>query len=311
MGTELKRASLLMDEKKVASFIEDGMLVSIGGFLLSSHPMALIRQIIKRGVKNLTLMGPVSATLETDMLIGAGCVKKVITSYCGAEDYAPICPLFRAFAEQGKIEVWECDESHYYNALKAGALELPFFPDRAGVGTDFPKVNPDFKLFNDPIKGEPLLAIPAIKPDISLLYAAYSDIYGNVQPLSSADGDRQHWIACKRLFVQVEKIIGNDEVRNFPLRTAYFLDYKVDGLVRAPYGSHPFGGPGMYVEDAKHIREYLAAAEAYAKGGDRTKYDAYLKKYVYEPDTHMDYLETIGLRHLLSLHYDVNSVEGG
>lgn len=303
MQTEMRRKEVIIEAKEAAAAIESGMTISIGGFLLSSHPMVLIREVIKRGVNNLTVMGPVSASIETDMLIGAGCVRKVITSYAGVEEYAPICPMFRAFAQQGKIEVYEVDEGHYYNSLRAAALQLPFFPDRAGVGTDFPKVNPAFKLFTDPIKGETLLAIPPIEPDVTLLYAAYSDQYGNVQPVAAGFGDRMHWFACKKLFVQVEKIITNEEVRKFPERTAYF---DVDGVIRAPYGAHPFASPAFYVEDGKHIREYLAAAEPYARAGDRTKYDAYLKKYVYEPETHLDYLELIGIRHLVSLHEDAN-----
>jgi glutaconate CoA-transferase subunit A len=298
----LKRKSLVIDEKEAVSHIEEGMTIAVGGFLLSSHPMALVRQLIKRGAKNLTLIPANSSSLEADILIGAGCVRRIITSYCGAERYAPICPLFRVFAEQGKLEVYEVDESHYYSALKAAALELPFFPDRAGVGTDFPKVNPNFKLFKDPLKGEPLLAIPPIAPDVALLYAAYSDPYGNIQPLGTGFGDRMIWLAAKKVFVQVEKIIKNEEVKKFPERTAYF---EVDGIVRAPYGSHPFAGPGYYIEDGEHIREYLAAAEVFAKEGDRSKYDAYLKKYIYDIKTHTDYLERVGLRQLLALHEDI------
>ncbi len=303
MQQEMRRKEVIIDAKEAASAIQDGMTISVGGFLLSGHPMAILREVIKRGVKNLTLMGPVSASLETDMLIGTGCVKRVITSYCGVEEYAPICPMFRAFAEQGKLDVWEVDESHYYQALKAGALHLPFYPDRCGVGTDFPKVNPDLKLFKDPIKGETLIAVPAIEPEVTLLHAAYADPYGNVQPIGNGFGDRMHWMACKKVFVQVEKIITNEQVRKFPERTAYF---DVDGVVRTPYGAHPFGSQGFYLEDGHHIREYLAAAEPYAKRGDRTKYDAYLKKYIYEPENHEDYLERIGIKRLVSLHEDAN-----
>jgi len=303
---ELKRKSLIIDEKEAVSCIEDGMIVAVGGFLLSSHPMALVRQMIKRGIKNLTLMPAISSSLEADLLIGTGCVKRIITSYCGAESYAPVCPLFRAFAQQGKLEVYEVDESHYYSALKAAALELPFFPDRAGVGGDFAKVNPNYKLFDDPLKGEPLLAIPPIAPDVALLYAAHSDPFGNIQPLGTGFGDRMIWLASKKVFVQVEKIIKNEEVKQFPERTAYF---EVDGIVRAPYGGHPFAGPGYYTEDAEHIREYLAAAELLAKDGDRTSYDAYLDKYIYGVDTNVDYLEKVGLGHLLSLHEDIG-IEG-
>lgn len=297
--TESKRQEVIVDEREAIAGIQDGMTISIGGFLLSSHPMTLIRQLIKRGVKNLTVMPAVSSSIEADLLIGAGCVKKIITAYCGVEEYAPICPLFRAFAEQGKLEVWEVDESHYYNALKAAALQLPFFPDRAGVGTSFPEVNPDLRVFKDPIRGETLLAVPPVEPDVTLLYAAYSDPYGNVQHEGTGFGDRMHWIACKKVYVQVEKIITNEQVRKFPERTSLF---GADGVVVAPYGAHPFGGPGLYVEDGEHIREYLAAAELYAKQGDRSKYDAYLKKYVFEPEDQVEYLERIGLKRLFSLH---------
>lgn len=303
MQMEMKRREVIISAKEAAAAIDDGMTISIGGFLLSSHPMTLIRELIKRGAKNLTVMGSASSSLEIDILIGAGCVKKVISAYFGAEEYASISPIFRAFAEQGKIKVWEVDESHYYNALRAAAMQLPFLPDRTGVGTDFPKVNPDLKLFKDPLKGEILLAIPPIEPDVSLLYAAYSDPYGNVQPLASCFGDRMHIKACKKAFVQVEKIITNEEVRRFPERTAYI---DVDGIVREPYGAHPFASPGFYIEDRDHIKEYLAAAEAYVKEGSRSKYDAYLKKFVYEPENHLDYLERIGLKRLLSLHEDIN-----
>lgn len=303
MQGEMTRKALIMSAKEAAEEIEDGMTISIGGFLLSSHPMTLIREVIKRGVKNLTVLGPASSSLEVDILIGAGCVKKVISAYFGVEEYASISPMFRSFAQQGKIEVWEVDESHYYNALRAAAMQLPFLPDRTGVGTDFPRVNPDLKSFRDPLKGETLLAVPPIEPDVALLYAAYSDPYGNVQPVASCFGDRMQIKACKKAFVQVEKIISNEEVRKFPERTAYV---EVDGVVREPYGSHPFASPGFYIEDGDHLREYLAAAEAYVKGGDFSKYDDYLRKYVYEPETHVDYLDRIGLRRLLSLHEDIN-----
>lgn len=301
-GIELKRKSLLIDEKEAVACIEDGMTVAIGGFINTCHPMVLVRQLIKRGVRNLTLMPSVSSGLEADLLIGVGCVKRIVTAYCGAEKYTPVCPLFRSFAEQGKLEVYEIDESHYYSSLKAAALELPFLPDRAGVGTDLPKVNPHLKLFKDPLKGEPLLAVPPIAPDVALLYAAHSDPYGNVQPFGTAFGDRMLWAASKKVFVQVEKIIKNEEVKKFPELTAFF---GVDGVVRAPYGSHPFAGPGYYIEDADHIMEYLAAAEPFAKQGDLSKFDAYLKKYIYEVENHIDYLEKIGVRKLLSLHEDI------
>ena len=43
--------------------------------------------------------------LDVDLLVGAGCVRKVISPYVGAEALAPIGPFFRAAAERGDIDV--------------------------------------------------------------------------------------------------------------------------------------------------------------------------------------------------------------
>ncbi len=294
-----ERNSLVIDVSAAADQLRDGMTLAIGGFINSSHPMALVRQIIRRGLKNLTVVGAASGGLDLDLLIGAGCVKKLVTTYMGGEHYCPVAPFFRIAAQRGEIDVFECDEGMYYCALRAAAQRLPSTPWKAGIGSSFPEINPEIKVYDDPISGEPVLAIPAIKPDVALLYAAHSDAYGNVQHIGTGFGDRALWRAADRTIVQVERIIPNEEVRKNPLATSL---YGVDAVVRAPYGSHPFAAPGYYIEDAEHIREYVAAANAYAKKDDRAPFEAYLQKYILGPESHLDYLEVVGIRRLLSLH---------
>lgn len=294
-----ERKSLVMDEHAAAAMIRDGMTIAIGGFINSSHPMALVRQIIRRGVKNLTVVGAASGGLDLDLLIGAGCVKKLVTTYMGGEHYCPVAPFFRIAAQRGEIEIFECDEGMFYCALRAAAQRLPSTPWKAGIGTSFPEINPEIKVYNDPISGEPVLAIPAIKPDIAILYAAHSDAFGNVQHIGTGFGDRAMWRAADKTIVQVERVIPNEEVRKNPLHTSL---YGVDAVVRAPYGSHPFAAPGYYIEDGDQIREYVAAANAYAKSADRGPFDAYLEKYVQRPASHLDYLEVVGIRRLVALH---------
>ena len=100
----MERRSVTTDEDKAADFLKDGMTIGVGGFITSSVPMVFVRQIIKRRLKDLTIISPFSS-LELDMLIGAGCVKKVKTAYVGGEIYCPICPLYRRAAERGEIEI--------------------------------------------------------------------------------------------------------------------------------------------------------------------------------------------------------------
>jgi glutaconate CoA-transferase, subunit A len=294
-----ERKSLVIGEAEAAEMIRDGMTIAIGGFINSSHPMALVRQIIRRGIKNLTVVGAASGGLDLDLLIAAGCVKKLVTTYMGGEHYCPVAPFFRVAAQRGELEIFECDEGMFYCALRAAAQGLPSTPWKAGIGTSFPEINPEIKVYNDPISGEPVLAIPAITPELAIIYAAHSDAYGNVQHVGTGFGDRAMWRAAKRTIAQVERVLPNEEIRKDPRATSL---YGVDAVVRAPYGSHPFAGPGYYIEDGAHIREYVAAGNAYAKNADRKPFEDYLRKYVLDPKTHEDYLEVIGIRRLISLH---------
>lgn len=295
----LERKQVVIDEIEAGSWVKDGMTVAVGGFINSLHPMAVVRQIIRNGVKNLTLVGSGSAGLEIDLLIGAGCVKKLICPYIGAEEFAPIGPIYRAMAQEGELEIWEVDEGQYYAGLRAAIYMLPFHPWRTGVGTSYPEINPDFKVFKDPIRGELLLAIPPIEPDVTILHAAYSDPYGNVQHEGSSLNDAILAKAADRTIVSVERIIPNEFVKRLPERTTIA---GADAVVRAPYGSHPFASPGFYVEDAEHIKEYVAAASAVLKEGDRGPLEAYLEKYVLGPESHADYLGVVGIKRLLSLY---------
>jgi glutaconate CoA-transferase, subunit A len=294
-----KRRDIIIDEQEAAGWIRDGMTVSIGGFLNSSHPMPLVRAIIRNGLKNLTVVGAASAGLETDLLIGAGCVKTVIAPMISGESLAPIGPSFRHFAQRGDLEVVELDEHMYYQGLRAAAALMPSLPWRGGIGTDYAKLNPRLKEFDDPITGERLLAIPAINIDVALVHAGASDPYGNIQHVGTGFGDRAHHRAADKTIVTVDKVIPNEEVRANPYRTSIA---GADAVVRAPYGAHPFASPGHYLEDATHIREYVAAATAMLKDGSRSQLDDYLRKYVIEPKTHAEYLTRIGFERILSLY---------
>ena len=80
-----KRKEVVTSIDDAASRIRDGMTVAVGGFGADNHPMALVREIIRNGTKNLTVIASATAGLEIDLLIGAGCVKKLIAPYVGQE----------------------------------------------------------------------------------------------------------------------------------------------------------------------------------------------------------------------------------
>src|SRR6185295_17341511 len=243
---KLERQKRIVELDAVLGRVKDGMTIGIGGFINSSHPMLVVRGLIRRRLKNLTVVGAASSGLEIDLLIAAGCASKVVAPYVGGEVLSAIGPAFRASVEQARVEVFELDEAMYYAALRAAAQRVPFNPWRSGVGTSFPDVNPAIKTFKDPINGETLLAIPALNLDIAFLHAAVSDAYGNVQYVGHGYGDRAIYAAADETYVQVEQVVSNEQIRADPLKTAI---PGADGIIRARFGAHPYASPGHYIED--------------------------------------------------------------
>jgi glutaconate CoA-transferase subunit A len=287
-----QRRERILDEVEAAKWIEDGMTVAIG----QPTPMAIVRQIIRRGCKNLTV---VDSGFSLDLLIAAGCARKVVSYYAGGGFGNPVMPSFRRAAERGEVEVWECEEGILCAGLQAAAQSLPFMPWRGGVGTSLPEVNPDLKLFKDPIKGETLLAVPPIKVDVTILHAAQADAFGNVQHLGGPGWiDLFMYRAADRTIAQVEQVISNEQVRADAWKTTVPA---TDAIVRAPFGAHPFYSRGFYVQDNEHLKRYSDAAND-AAGGDTKALAGYLDRYCRTPTTHADYLEQIGIKRLLTLN---------
>jgi glutaconate CoA-transferase, subunit A len=295
------RKEVLMGEEAAAALIKDGDVVIVGGFGTVNHPMPIIRALIRRGAKNLTVVGAATAGLELDMLIGAGCVKKVIAPYIGAELHVPIGHCYRRAAENDEIEVYETTEYLLYSQLDAAARGLGFLPWRGGVGTALPVLNKDYVPFNDPINGEPYLAAPALHADWAIIHVGQADVYGNGQHGGARFGDRLLSRAAERVMLTAERIVPNAEIRKDPFKTS--IAY-ADVVVEAPYGSHPFASHGFYVEDEAAIGEYVEASIAYRKR-DMAKWQAYIDKWIKGAPTHRDYLKKLDGERLSTL---VNAV---
>jgi glutaconate CoA-transferase subunit A len=291
-----KRKEVVASVTDAAARIKDGQTVAIGGFGADNHPMALVREIIRKGTKDLTIIASATAGLEIDLLIGAGCVKKLIAPYVGQEMYCPIGHNYRKYAEEKKIEVWECSEYILYAGLFAAASGQEFFAWRGGVGTSIPDLNPDLVQFTDPIgKTKKIIAVPPLRADWAIIHVGWSDAYGNGQHLGARFGDRWMARAANRIMTQCERIVPNSVIRKNPFMTT--IAY-ADVVVEAPYGGHPYAAHGFYKEDVDFIQDYVKCSEANRKG-DKKTWDDYLKRHV---KPHYDYLDTVGIKKLLGLY---------
>lgn len=236
--------------------LADGMTLGLGGWIFTSQPMALVREVVRRRVRDLHLV-PSPGSMAPDLLIGVGCVRRVSNVFISFEQHG-LAPHFRRAAEKGAVEVLELDGPGLAGGLRAGACDLPWMPI-PDLGTDLPKVNPRTyqPLPND--GGRPLLKVPAIKPDLVLLHGQRGDEQGNIIYQGASFFDLLLAQAARRVVVSVDRLVSNAEIRR-DSRLVKIPSAFVHAVVEAPGGALPMASAGEYDADDAAIIAYVKAA---------------------------------------------------
>lgn len=235
-------------------------MVAVGGMHMHNHPMALVREIVRRRARINCLLTSPSASLAADVLIGAGLVDAVATSYIGFE-HLGLAPAYRRAAESGRLEVYELCEAAIVHGLYAAAGGLPFVPLPPGLeGSDVSSANSrHFRTLTDPFTGGRVLATAALKPDVALVHALGADEDGNVFFTGAHFTDRLMAMAAKKVIVQVERRAEPGELRGHPAESV-LPGLFVSAVVVAPHGCWPTASHGAYGYDEPALRDYLKLA---------------------------------------------------
>lgn len=286
-GMRDKRVSLV----EAVNLIKDGMNVGVGGVQYSRVPIAVIRELIRAGRKNITVFRALMS-FEADFLFVSGVMRKAVTSWLsGAVTYG-VSPIIRKYIEKGKGEFEEWSDLAMGLRFLAGSMGIPCIPARVDLGSDLEKLN-KLATFNCPYTGEKLALFPALNPDLAIIHAQRADMYGNVQIEGMAVVDCELAKAAKRVIVTVERIVSTEEIR----RTVEFTKipfFCVDAVVEIPFGAFPFDCYGCYAPFNEHFREYYKGFEGVKDPEENTR--KYIQKYYLEPPTFEDYLDLFGAR---------------
>ena len=278
--------------EEVVNTIKSGSSIAIGGVHYHNSSMIVIRELIRQNITDLTLIGGFSLSIQIDMLIGAGLVKKVVCPYVGFEGYpTPIAPNFRRAAEKNEIDIVELEEGAALYGLKAAAHGLPFHPFQSNVidETDFPKKSPDiYKKIQSPFDNKHYYAVPPIKPDIALLHSQYADQSGNAVYLGAASVDSFMAEAARRVILTCDDLVPLEWIRQEYVRT-HVIGHFIGDVIHEWAPTHPCSSHGMYRHDNQHILLYLK----HAKEGKKS-FQEYLQKYVIEPKNQRSYVKLIG-----------------
>jgi glutaconate CoA-transferase subunit A len=282
------RASKLVDPATAAALIDDGSHLAVGGIWSQNAPTGLVREVIRRGVKSLTISGSPAGGFAIDLLIASGVATHGYLPNVTLE-HLGLAPAFRAAVEQGRFTLTECDEPTLVGGYLAAAAGLPFTPLTSIVGTALADVAP---WLTATTHGEAdVLLAPAIAPDVVFIHAQEGDMFGNVRQLGSVFTDRVMVKAARRaVVVSVDRIVENEEIRRDPGATT-IPGYLVTHVVEMPMGAHPCASHARYIADEEHILRYVAVQrESRAEGSEA--WANYRARHVDVP--HEAYLESVG-----------------
>jgi glutaconate CoA-transferase subunit A len=276
------------DEKLVsledaAARVPDGVTLAFGGILYSRTPLALIRALLRRRPRNLTIARNLMC-YEGEWCMVAGAADKVVTAWMGIGLPWGLSRIMREYVESGRVPIEEWSHLGLGLRFRAAAMGLPFLPTLTMLGSDLMTVGGS-KTIACPYTGETFHAVPALYPDVALLHVQRADRFGNCQIDGYPHMDADIAFASATVLVTAEEIVDEEEIRRHPDRTV-IPGFVVDALAHVPWGSYPHECYGLYDSEPGHFSEYVAGIQADGAVG----VERYLERYVYAPPTHADYL---------------------
>ncbi len=165
--------------EEAMDLIKDGMTIMIAGFGGVGSSYRLVNEIIKKNVKDLTLISIDAGdpNVGPDHIIQNEQVKKLITSHIGAT------PTTGKLMNEGKLEVEFSPQGTLAERIRAGGVGLGGILTDVGLGT----------LVQDGkeqvvVNGKTFLVESALRADIAIILAEKADPFGNLVYSKTARG---------------------------------------------------------------------------------------------------------------------------
>jgi glutaconate CoA-transferase, subunit A len=171
----------------------------------------------------------------------------------------------------GRLALEEYSHSALANAYDAGAARLPFATFRGCPG-DLAKVNPRYATVTCPFTGEQLTAVPAMRPDVTIIHAQRADRAGNVLVEGIIGVQKEAVLAASRSIVTVEAIV--DELESGSPNACILPHWTIGAIAHVPGGAFPSYAFGYYPRD----NAFYLAWDAISR--DRETFRAWIDEHV-------------------------------
>ena len=278
---------LLPLPESIAMHVRDGQSVALEGF---THliPYAAGHEIIRQGRKRLHLIR-MTPDLIYDQMIGMGCAEQLTFSWGGNPGVGSLHRLRDAIERQWPqpLAITERTHAEMGVAYQAGASGLPCGLMRHYAATDLHRAREAATAsIACPFSGDPLLAVPALNPDVTILHAQQADREGNVLIRGIVGAAREAALAARCLLVTVEEVVERLEA---PMNACVLPHWLIAAVSRVPGGAHPSYAAGCYDRDNRFYLEWDAISR------ERGRFQEWMRSYVLASADHAQLLRRLGV----------------
>ena len=252
------RANIFQSVSELVAAIHNGTKLAIPKEV-SGAAMSATRELLRRGVRDLHLVCVPIGGLQTDLLIGAGCVATLESSAVSLGEFGP-APRFTDAARTGKIKLLDSTCPAIYAGLQAAEKGLPFMPLRGIIGSDLLPRRADWCVIENPFQlHDKIVALAAIQPDVALFHARRADRLGNV----FIGRERELMTlahAARATLVTVEEIVEYNLLDDVATASGTIPALYIAGIAHAARGAAPYGFHDQYADDEAVLTHYATQA---------------------------------------------------
>lgn len=247
----------------IARAVPDGALLAVpadyGGVA-----MAATFALIRRGTRGLRLVTAPTSGLQAEILIGAGRVATIETAGVSLGEYGQ-ADRFRAAVAAGAVEIRDATCPALHAGFQAAEKGVPFLPLRGILGSDLLVHRRDWKVIQNPLaeSDDPIVLVPAIRPDVALFHAPLADRFGNVWVgLRRELATLAH--AARRTLVTVEEFHPGNLLDDPLLAPGTLPHLYVEAVAEAPGGTWPLAFRDRVPADDTALARYAEASRSQA-----------------------------------------------
>jgi glutaconate CoA-transferase, subunit A len=279
--------ALLPLKEAIAATVRDGDSVALEGF---THliPFAAGHEIIRQQRRNLHLIR-MTPDLIYDQLIGMGCASRLTFSWGGNPGVGSLHRL-RDAVERGwphPLALTEFTHAQLALAYQAGASGMTCAVMPRHAESDLEHVpGTSLRMLRCPFTDQPLTAVPAVNPDVTVLHAQQIDAEGNVLLRGIVGAAKDAAMAARRVLVTVEERVARLEADMNALVLPAWL---ISAASIVPGGAYPSYAQGYYPRDNRFYLEWDEIAR------DRAAFTAWMERHVLGLRDHAALLRALGV----------------